>query len=124
MGDMPDVVQTLAVVAMFAEGTTVVDNIENLAFKESNRIEDTATEIRKTGIKVTTTEDSIAICGGVPEGAILDTHDDHRMAMSLALMAIKTAGVQIRNPDVAAKSFPTYWQYLEQLGYSISNLGA
>ena len=126
MGDMPDVVQTLAVVAMFAEGTTVMNNIANLAFKESNRIEDTATEIRKTGIEVTTTVESLVIHGsslsGPPKAAILDTHDDHRMAMSLALMAIKIADVKIRDPQVVAKSFPDYWQYLQQLGYSVEQI--
>ncbi len=119
MGDMPDVTQTLAVVAMFAEGNTVINNIANLAFKESNRIEDTATEIRKTGISVTTSNDSIIIQGGKPEAAILDTYDDHRMAMSLALISIRVSGMKIRNPEVVAKSFPDYWQYLEQLGYAV-----
>ncbi len=122
MGDMPDVVQTLAVVAMFAEGNTHVSNIENLAYKESNRIEDTATEIRKTGIEVVTGIDFLTIKGGKPEAAILDTHDDHRMAMSLALMSIKTKGIQIRKPEVVAKSFPDYWQYLEKLGYAVKKV--
>jgi len=120
MGDMPDVVQTLAVVAMYAEGNTHVSNIENLAYKESNRIEDTATEIRKTGIEVITGKDFLTIQGGKPEAAILDTHDDHRMAMSLALMSIKTGGIQIRDPDVVAKSFPDYWRYLKKLGYAVT----
>jgi len=118
MGDMPDVVQTLVVVAAFAEGTTIINNIENLAYKESNRIEDTATELRKTGINISTTNDSLTIEGGKPEAAIFDTHDDHRMAMSLALMALKVDNIQMRDPDVVAKSFPDYWLYLKQLGYA------
>jgi len=119
MGDMPDVAQTLAVVACFAEGSTLITNIANLAFKESNRIEDTATEIRKTGIKVITSKDTLEITGGQPRAATLDTHDDHRMAMSLGLLALKVDNIQIRDQQVVAKSFPTYWQYLEQLGYSL-----
>ena len=119
MGDMPDVVQTLAVVAMFAEGTTVVTNVAHLAFKESNRIEDTALEIRKTGIDVETTSDSLSVKGGKVTAATLDTHDDHRMAMSLALIALRVSGIKIREPQVVAKSFPNYWQYLEQLGYAL-----
>jgi len=119
MGKMPDVVQTLAVIACFAEGTSRIENIANLAFKESNRIEDTATEIRKTGIRVTTSADSMTITGGEPRTAIFDSHDDHRMAMSLALMALQVRDIQIRNPEVAGKSFPDYWQYLQQLGYAL-----
>lgn len=117
MEDMPDVAQTLAVVAMFAKGQTQISRVKNLAYKESNRIEDTATEIRKTGIVVKTTEDSICIEGGTPAAATFDTHDDHRMAMSLALVALKTPNIRIRDPHVMAKSFPDYWQYLEQLGF-------
>ena len=121
MGDMPDVAQTLAAVAAFAEGTTTVTNIENLAFKESNRIEDTATELRKTGLNITTTFDSISIEGGCPSKAIFDTHDDHRMAMSLALFALKVDGIKMNDAEVVGKSFPTYWQYLEQLGYALTD---
>jgi 3-phosphoshikimate 1-carboxyvinyltransferase len=121
MGDMPDVAQTLAVVAAFAEGTTTVTNVENLAFKESNRIEDTAAELRKTGINVSTTFDSISIEGGRPTTATFDTHDDHRMAMSLALLALRIEGIKINDAEVVGKSFPSYWQYLEQLGYALTD---
>lgn len=120
MCDMPDVVQTLAVVASFAKGTTHITHIETLAFKESNRIEDTATELRKTGIEVTTTESSMSIIGGNPKSATFDTYDDHRMAMSLALMALKVDGIKMNDPEVVGKSFPKYWQYLQQVGYDFN----
>jgi len=120
MGDMPDVVQTLAVVAAFAEGETHIDNIENLAFKESNRIEDTATELRKSGLEVQTTVDSMTIVPKPLQSACFDTYDDHRMAMSLALMAAKVSGISMRDPMVVSKSFPSYWDYLEQLGFKLT----
>ncbi len=116
MGTMPDAVQTLAIIACFAKGQTKITNIAHLAYKESNRIEDTATELRKTGIKVKTTCDSLIIDGGLVLGAELNTHEDHRMAMSLALLGIKTKDIKIINAQVVEKSFPDYWDYLSQIG--------
>ena len=116
MGEMPDVVQTLAVMACFAKGTTRITNIAHLAFKESNRIKDTATELAKTGINVKFGEDFLEIEGGIPNQAIIETYDDHRMAMSMALLGAKTAGIKIVDPDVVNKSFPTYWQQMAHCG--------
>ncbi|WP_168204299.1 3-phosphoshikimate 1-carboxyvinyltransferase [Aliikangiella coralliicola] len=116
MGGMPDAVQTLAAVACYAKGTTKITNIAHLAFKESNRIEDTAKEIRKTGIEVESGEDFLIIHGGAVGPADINTHEDHRMAMSLALLGIKTAGIRIVAADVVEKSFPDYWEYMTQIG--------
>jgi len=116
MGNMPDAVQTLAVVACFAKGTTRITNIAHLAYKESNRIEDTATELRKVGIKVKSGIDFLEIVGGKTEAAVINTHDDHRMAMSMALLGIRTSGIKILDAQVVEKSFPEYWGYLTQIG--------
>jgi 3-phosphoshikimate 1-carboxyvinyltransferase len=116
MSEMPDAVQTLAVIACFASGSTRITNIKHLAYKESNRIEDTAHELRKTGIKVETGEDYMLIHGGNPLGAEISTHEDHRMAMSMALLGIKTPGIKIIDPQVVEKSFPDYWEYLSKVG--------
>ena len=116
MGGMPDAVQTLAVVACFAEGTTRISNIEHLAYKESNRIEDTANELRKTGVNIESGKDFLNIQGGQPRPAEINTHDDHRMAMSMALLGIKTPGISILDSQVVAKSFPDYWSFLKRIG--------
>ncbi len=116
MGDMPDVVQTLAVLASFAKGTTYIKNIAHLKHKESNRISDTARELRKLNIKVEETGDSLKITGGHPSGAVIETHQDHRMAMSFALAGLKTPGIKINQPEVVAKSFPSFWQTLRSAG--------
>ncbi len=116
MGEMPDVVQTLAVMACFAKGTTVIKNIAHLAYKESNRIVDTANELLKTGIKVEFGEDYLRIEGGVPKSANIETYDDHRMAMSMALLGVKTPGIVILDPDVVNKSFPNYWRFMSECG--------
>jgi len=127
MEKMPDAVQTLAAIACFAKGATRISNIENLAYKESNRIEDTAREIRKTGIQVETGKDFMVIHGGQPQAAEVNTYDDHRMAMSMALLGIKKSQsmetvknqrVKIMNADVVNKSFPTFWDCLSSVGIS------
>ena len=116
MGEMPDVVQTLAVMACFARGTTHIKNIAHLAYKESNRIKDTAIELQKTGIKVDYGDDYLVIEGGTPQAAVIETYDDHRMAMSMALLGVKTNGIIIKDQNVVNKSFPKYWELMSQCG--------
>jgi len=118
MSEMPDVVQTLAVMASYANGTTRINNIGHLAFKESNRIKDTACELRKAGIDVEDGADYLVIHGGQPKAAQIETYDDHRMAMSMGLLGAKTAGIKIIDHHVVAKSFPSYWQLMESCGLS------
>ncbi|PHS17553.1 MAG: 3-phosphoshikimate 1-carboxyvinyltransferase [Kangiella sp.] len=116
MGEMPDVVQTLAVVASHAKGKTLIKNIAHLAFKESDRIKDTATELQKAGIKVEAGDDYLLIEGGRPIATEIETYDDHRMAMSMALLGTKTDGIVIKDANVVNKSFPSYWDLLAQVG--------
>jgi 3-phosphoshikimate 1-carboxyvinyltransferase len=115
MGHMPDVVPTLAVVAAFADGTTVIRNVAHLRAKECDRLSAVAGELGKMGIETRALENELHIVGGVPHGADIETYDDHRMAMSFAVAGLKVPGVQIRNPDCVAKSFPNYWEIFEQL---------
>jgi 3-phosphoshikimate 1-carboxyvinyltransferase len=116
MSEMPDVVQTLAVMASFAEGTTLIRNVAHLAYKESNRIEDTATELIKAGIEVKYGDDFLQITGGKPVATEIETYDDHRMAMSMALLGINTPGIRIKKHLVVNKSFPNYWSMMASCG--------
>ncbi len=118
---MPDVVQTLAVMACFAKGKTQIKNIAHLAYKESNRIKDTATELLKAGIKVEYGDDYLMIEGGKPAAANIQTYDDHRMAMSMALLGAKTKGIKINHPEVVNKSFPNYWKLMSECGLGSTN---
>jgi 3-phosphoshikimate 1-carboxyvinyltransferase len=115
MGHMPDVVPTLAVVAAFAEGRTVIRNVAHLRAKECDRLAAVASELAKMGIEARALDNELHIVGGVPQGADIETYDDHRMAMSFAVAGLKVPGVQIQNPDCVAKSFPNYWEVFEQL---------
>lgn len=115
MNKMPDTVQTLAVLAAVAEGKTVITNIGNLRVKETDRINAVETELNKVGIKAESTEDSLTIQGGQPHGALINTYNDHRMAMSFAVLGLKVPGIKIENPECVSKSFPNFFEKLEEL---------
>jgi len=115
MSTMPDLVPTLAVVAAFAQGETVITGAAHLRHKESDRLLAVAAELNKMGIAVRETDDGLIIPGGVPQGAIIDTYQDHRIAMSLAVAGLRTPGVVINDPGCVAKSFPDFWHYFDRL---------
>jgi 3-phosphoshikimate 1-carboxyvinyltransferase len=124
MGDLPDVVQTLAILAAHADGVTRIHNIGHLVHKESNRIFDTALELGKMGIRVEASADALIIVGGTPHGALIETHHDHRMGMSFAIAGLKTAGVKIDDENVVNKSYPQFWQALQALGVTLNKTEA
>lgn len=115
LADMPDQVPTLAVVAAFAKGTTVIKNVAHLKSKESDRLTATVTELKKMGIEAACTANTLMIRGGKPKGAIIDTYNDHRIAMSFAIAGLNVPGVSIRNESCVEKSFPAFWQVFEGL---------
>lgn len=115
MGDMPDMVPTLAVVAAFAEGTTVIHNVSHLKTKESDRLAVTCSELRKMGIAAVAENNRILVTGGDPRAAVIETHDDHRIAMSFAMAGLKVPGVKIIDPACVEKSFPTFWKVWQTL---------
>lgn len=116
MSNMPDVVPTLAVVAAYARGQTHITGIGNLRYKECDRIEAVSTELGKMGVAVDTTVDTMTIEGcSNPKGAVIDTYDDHRIAMAFAIAGLRTPGVVIRDPGCVRKSFPTFWHRLDDL---------
>jgi len=116
MNRLPDMVQSLAVVAAYARGKTVIRNVANLRVKETDRLRALATELGRTGIRVEELEDGLVIEGGRPTGTQIQTYDDHRMALAFAVMGLRTPGIRIENPEVVSKSFPTYWETLAAIG--------
>jgi 3-phosphoshikimate 1-carboxyvinyltransferase len=89
--------------------------VAHLKSKESDRLSATVTELNKMGIEATCTADTLAVRGGKPQGAVIDTYDDHRIAMSFAIAGLNVPGVSIRNESCVEKSFPAFWQILEEL---------
>ena len=109
MNSMPDIVQTLAVTALFAEGETSISGISNLKIKETDRIEALKHELSRLGARVETGKDFLKIHPGIYVPADIETYDDHRMAMSLALAGLKIPGIRIKNPNCVEKSFPDFF---------------
>jgi len=120
---IPDAAMTLAVAALFADGTTTLCNIASWRVKETDRIAAMATELRKLGATVEEGADYLRITP--PESRILnpesgiDTYDDHRMAMCFSLAAFGGAGVRINDPACVAKTFPDYFKMFEQISTSV-----
>jgi 3-phosphoshikimate 1-carboxyvinyltransferase len=115
MNDISDTVMTLAAVACFADGPTTIRNVAHIRHKETDRIAALATELRKLGAGVEERADGLTITPRPLTGCAVDTYNDHRMAMSLALVGLKVPGVVIRNPGCVAKTYPGFWQDLEKL---------
>ena len=115
MADMPDMVPTLAVVAAFAKGTTVIENVSHLKAKESDRLSSVVKELSKMGVEASCSDTGMMIKGGIPSGAEIDTYDDHRIAMSFALAGLKVPGISIRDERCVEKSFPDFWNVFQGL---------
>jgi 3-phosphoshikimate 1-carboxyvinyltransferase len=115
MADMPDMVPTLAVVAAFARGTTVIENVAHLKAKESDRLGAVAAELTKMGIEADCTDSGLRIVGGHPQGTAIDTYNDHRIAMSFALAGLKVPGIKIEDETCVKKSFPNFWEVFNSL---------
>jgi 3-phosphoshikimate 1-carboxyvinyltransferase len=115
MGDMPDMVPTLAVLSALRPGRTVIRNAAHLRIKESNRLEAVAKELAKTGIHAEERADGLVISGGTPRGAEIETYNDHRIAMSFAMMGLVVPGMRIRDGGCVRKSFPGFWEEMGKL---------
>lgn len=115
MSDMPDMVPTLAVVAAFARGTTVIRNVAHLKAKESDRLAVVARGLNQMGIIAMNDNVGLTVIGGRPAGARIDPYNDHRMAMSFAVAGLVTPGMIILDENCVEKSFPAFWQVFETL---------
>jgi len=118
-GHIPDAAMTLAMMALFAEGTTNLDDIGSWRVKETDRIAAMATELRKLGATVEEGAGHIRITppvdGRLTANASIDTYDDHRMAMCFSLAALAGVGVRINDPRCVAKTFPAYFDVLSSI---------
>lgn len=115
MNAISDTAQTLAAVAVYAQGPTRITNIGHVRHKETDRIAAVATELRRLGVAVDEADDGLTIHPAPPHAATIHTYDDHRMAMSFALVGLRAPGIRIADPGCTAKTYPRFFEDLAQL---------
>ncbi len=116
MGKWSDQTLTVAALAVFADGPITMVDAAHIRHHECDRISAVCTELRKLGIQVDEHHDGLTVYPGVPQAALLNTYDDHRMAMALALIGTRVPGIRIADPGCVSKTCPDYWDRLEALG--------
>ena len=114
MSSSPDSVQTLCMVAACANTPTTITGIGHLKFKESDRITSTAERLRSLGGNVKVENDRITIYPAPLHGGSIDPVNDHRTAMSFAVLGLSIGGITIRNAGCVSKSFPEFWDLLAE----------
>jgi 3-phosphoshikimate 1-carboxyvinyltransferase len=121
--DCPDLFPPLVALAAYCEGTSVIEGVNRLAHKESNRGLTLQQEFGKMGVDITLQDDLMLIKGGQGvKGANVSSHGDHRIAMACAVAALKAEGeTTIENAEAVNKSYPSFWSHLEQMQQSTDN---
>ncbi len=115
MADISDTAQTLAAIAVLADGPTTVSGIGFVRAKETDRIAAVVAELRRLGVRAEENPDGFVVHPGRPEPAVVQTYDDHRMAMSFAVLGLLASGVSIADPGCVAKTFPDFWAVVDSL---------
>jgi 3-phosphoshikimate 1-carboxyvinyltransferase len=115
MSQLSDTAQTLAAVAPFADGPTRVTGIGFIRRKETDRIGAVVRELNRLGIRALEEDDGFVVHPGTPQPAEVHTYDDHRMAMSFAVLGLRARGVTILDPGCVSKTFPDFFKVLESL---------
>lgn len=115
MNAISDTAQTLAVVALFANGPTRIRNVAHMRHKETDRVFALVEEIRRMGVGAEEHDDGLTVHPGPICPATIQTYDDHRMAMSFALAGLKSDGIRIADPGCTVKTYPEFFSDLETL---------
>ena len=115
MRTISDTALTLAAIAPFADGKVTIRNIEHTRWQETDRIHAMVTELRKLGVPVVEHQDGLEISPAPITPTAIDTYEDHRMAMAFSLIGLKTNGIRINDPECVSKTFPNYFDVLQQL---------
>ncbi|HSP16972.1 MAG TPA: 3-phosphoshikimate 1-carboxyvinyltransferase [Thermoanaerobaculia bacterium] len=119
----PDIVPTLAAIAPLASSDVEITNVANLRVKESDRLTTISSELRILGVSVEERPDSLLIHPGwSADAATVDTHNDHRIAMSFAISGLARGGVTIANEQVVSKSYPRFWKTLDEVTASAASI--
>ncbi len=112
---MSDTAPTLAALAPFARTPVTIRNVAHVRLQESDRLHAVATELQRLGVRVHEREDGLVIEPAQIQPAVVETYDDHRIAMSFALIGLRVPGIGIRDPHCVRKTFPDFFARLEEL---------
>lgn len=112
--DAPDLLPTMSIVAAFAEGTSVFENVQHLKYKESDRLEALSENLEKCNIHTEYRDGSFVVHGGNPEGAKVNSFDDHRIAMAFSVLGLAKPGVTIQNAEAIQKSYPEFYETIQE----------
>lgn len=117
LGSFSDQTMTLAAIAPFATGKTIITGISHIKYQECDRFHAIINELTRVGIRCTEINegDGLEIEPGTPKPAEIETYDDHRMAMAFSLLGLRVNGIVIKNAQCCRKTFETYFEVLEQL---------
>lgn len=110
-----DTAQTIAAVSVFADSPTTITGIGFIRRKETDRIAAVVNELQRLGVDAREDADGFTVSPGPTSSAVIETYDDHRMAMSMALIGLVREGISIADPDCVRKTFPSFFQAMEQL---------
>jgi 3-phosphoshikimate 1-carboxyvinyltransferase len=116
----PDGSLAVAVAALFADGPSRLRGLGSLRHKESDRLAALATEITRLGADASVDGDEINITPGILRPARVQTYGDHRVAMSFALAGLRVGGIEIADPGVVAKTWPSFWKMLSAVAQTIA----
>ncbi len=111
---------TLAAIAPFADGPITITNVAHIRHHESDRIRVACALLTQLGISVTEQSDGLTIHPGTPKPALLETFDDHRVAMAFSLVGTVVSGVEIADPGCTSKTCPDYFSFLQQVGVQVT----
>jgi len=124
--EQPDLAQTFTVTCCMLNIPFAFSGLQSLKIKETDRIAALITEMRKAGFVLREDEEGTLIWDGTKVKAEkeinIKTYDDHRMAMAFAPISLKVVNLQIENPEVVSKSYPTFWDDLKSVGFKITNI--
>lgn len=115
MNDFSDQTMTLAAIAPFASEKVHVSGIGHIRLQESDRIHGIVTELTRLGIKCEEEEAAVTIYPGKPQSGMVETYEDHRMAMAFSLIGLRADGIRIHNPSCCRKTFEEYFEVLDEL---------
>ena len=114
--DCIDLLPTMAALAAAAEGTSEFTGIARARLKESDRVAAVSEGLQRMGVAVTEEKDKLIIAGSEPKGAVIDSHNDHRIAMSFSILGALAGGTTVNGAECVNKTFPGFWAILKSIG--------